>query len=147
DRLKHLEVEVVLFDRDRVLLQQPAVLGDHSRRWIELGRHRIGSADTLPETGDAEQVITHGATALAEVIEDSCLDLLRCIGWEQWPHPNGELVFPPEAPGELLILQVTGVNHAGESQAVRMRVEVRGAAQLVVRRLCALKSRERRGRA
>ena len=86
-----------------MLLQEPAVPGNHPGRRLELRRHRVGAADSLAEAGDPEQVVAHGAACLAEVVEDACLDVLRRVGREQRPHADGELVLSPEAERELLI--------------------------------------------
>ena len=88
DRSKRLEMEIVLLDRDGVLLQQPAMLGDHPGGGLELRRHRVGAADALAESRRPEQVVADGLARLAEVVEDARLDLLRRVGREHRPHAD-----------------------------------------------------------
>ena len=88
DRSKRFEMEIVLLDRDGVLLQQPAMLGDHPGGGLELRRHRIGAADALAESGRPEQVVADRLARLAEVVEDARLDVLRRVGREDGPHAD-----------------------------------------------------------
>ena len=54
----------------------------------------------------------------------------------------GELLLPPQREREFLIREIAGVDDAGQSQAVRVRVQIGGAAQPVLWGLCSLERRE-----
>ena len=62
DRLKRLEMKVVLLDRDRVLLQQPAVTSRSSAPSARTAATSCLSADALAKAGHAEQVVPDRAS-------------------------------------------------------------------------------------
>ena len=146
NRAKRGEVMVVFGQVDRMLLQQPAVPGNHPGGRLEERGHGICAADSLAESRHPEQVVAHRPAGLAEVVEHARLDLLRRVGREERPHADGELVPAPEPERELLVREIAGVDDAGQSKAVRVRVQIGGAAQLLFGRLRRLERGDGGGR-
>jgi len=107
------------------------MLGDHPCRRLEHGRRRVCAADSLAEPRHPEQVVSHCPAGLTEVVEHPRLDLLRRIRREERPHANGEPVLSPELERVLLVRKIAGVDDGGEPDAVRVRVQIGGAAQLL----------------
>ena len=133
DRSKRVEMEVVLLGCDRVLLQQPAVPGNHPA----VGSNSVTSdrcRRCARRTGRAEQVVADGLAHLAEVVEDPRLDLLRRVGGEHGPHPHRQLSLRRQQ-REFLIGEIAGVDDAGQSQAAGMGVQIGRTTQPVCRRL------------
>src|SRR5438093_10487442 len=105
-----------------MLLEEPAMFRDHPSRRLELWRHRVGAADPLAESGNAEQVVANRAAGLTEVVAEARFDILGRVRGKQRPRADGQLVLTPQLQRKLLILKVARIDHAGESQAIGMRV-------------------------
>ena len=60
-----------------MLLEHPAVFGNHPGSGFELGGSGVVAADAFTESGYAEQIVPHGTPALAEVVGDASFDILR----------------------------------------------------------------------
>ena len=120
--------------------------GNHPGGRLEERGHGIGPADSLAEPRHPEQVVSDCAARLAEVVEDARFDILRRVGGEERPHADGELVLAPEPERVLLVREIARVDDAGQSEAVRVRVQIGGAAQLLFGRLRSLERGDGGGR-
>src|SRR5437870_4071815 len=96
DRAKSVEMKIVFRSRDGMLLKQPTALSDHACRRLELSGHGVIAANPFAKPGDTEEVIANCAAALTEIIRDSRLHFLRRIRRIKRPHPNRQLVLPPQ---------------------------------------------------
>ena len=120
--------------------------GNHPGGRLEQRGHGIGPADSLAESRHPEQIVSHRPARLAEVVEHARLDLLRRVGREEWSHADGELVPAPEPERVLLVLEIAGVDDARQAEAVCVRVQIGGAAQLLFGRLRRLERGDGGGR-
>src|SRR6185436_8313219 len=139
NRAKGCDMKIILHRRDGMLLKQPAVLRYHASCRLELRRGGIVAAHSFAKAGYAKQIVTYRATSLAEVVGDARLDILRRVRGEKRPHANRQFVLAPQLERVFLILDVARVDDTGESETIRMGVQVKGSTQLVFRCLCRLK--------
>ena len=120
--------------------------GNHPGGRLEERGHGIGTADSLAEPCHSEQIVSHCTARLTEVVEDARLDFLRRVGGEERPHADGELVLAPEPERVLLVREIARVDDAGQPEAVRVGVQIGGAAQLLFGRLRRLERGDGGGR-